>query len=347
MKLDFCKVSIIIPVYHVDLFLFERCLSSIKDQNWRNLEVIIVFDESIEKYKAILENYQERDLQIIVEEQEHCGVASARNRGIERAMGKWIMFVDADDWLESNAIEMLISAGEEKNADIVMGSHAMEYGNAVKMHEYKKGMTVFEKASKEVFEKDVLKPQTGAGFVWGKAFLKKFLVEKRIYFNNALSAAEDAEFMFRAACAANRIMYIGNICYHYWFNADSAVRKYRKDYADKYILSMEAIQQDIEQHREKKYCQEAYFSCVLYHLLLIVINFSFHPDSEVPRKNQIKEFKKLLRKPIFAEALKHVHYGDFSKTRQVTLWCIKNDLYFMVKLIAMVRHMQFKKYSKR
>lgn len=347
MERNFCKISIIIPVYHTDYKLFERCLESIQQQNLVDIEVVIVFDEPAAAYQEILKRYREKGLNVIVEEQNHSGVASARNRGIRKAQGEWVLFVDSDDWLEKDAIRNLVLAAEKEKADIVMGEYIMEYEKNSKLHNYDDKKVVFDGRKKQVFETDVLKPQTGAGFVWGKIFLRKFLINKEIYFNETLSAAEDAEFMFRASCAAQRIVYINMICYHYWFNSNSAVRKYRNDYADKYILSMEAINRDIRGKNDEAYYREAYYSCVLYHLLLIVINYSFHPESECYGKKKIKEFKKILKKPIFNEALKHIHYGDFSKTRKITLWCIKKHFYLVVKMIAQVRHMQFKKYSKR
>lgn len=347
MENNLCKVSIVIPVYHVENKLFDRCLASIYQQEMTDLEVVIVFDEPAETYQSILNQYEKKGLRIVVKEQNHCGVASARNRGIGAAKGEWVSFVDADDWLEKDAIRNMILTAKSENAEIVMGEHVMEYGNTSKLHSYKDEKMVFDGSKKHMFETDVLKPQTGAGFVWSKVFLRNFLVDQKIYFNERLSAAEDAEFMFRAACAAKRIAYTNTICYHYWFNSNSAVRRYQNDYADKYILSMEALKRDIESNGNRKDCRETYYSCVLYHLLLIAVNYSFHPDAVLSRKEQMKEFKKLLKKAIFCEALKHVHYKDFSKTRQITLWCIKTHLYFGVRMIAQVRHMQFKKYSKR
>ena len=74
---------------------------------------------------------------------------------------------------------------------------------------------------------------------------------------------------------------------------------------------MKALEKDIDERKDKEYCRETYYSCVLYHLLLIVINYSFHPQSGLKGKEQIREFKKLLKQPMFDTALKHIHFEDF------------------------------------
>ena len=88
MERNFCKISVIIPVYHTDYKLFERCLESIQQQDETDLEVVIVFDEPAMAYQTVLNRYREKGLKIRVEEQNHSGVASARNKGIRKAQGE-------------------------------------------------------------------------------------------------------------------------------------------------------------------------------------------------------------------------------------------------------------------
>ena len=89
-----------------------------------------------------------------------------------------------------------------------------------------------------------------------------------------------------------------------------------------------------------KNLQDEYDSCVLYHLLLIAVNFSFHPENPTVGKNRIKEFQMLTRQEIFEESLKNVHPENFSTTRKVTLICIQLHLYRIVQMIARIRHRQ-------
>lgn len=337
-------VSVVVPVYQVPLELLQRCLESLKAQNLDGVEVLLVFDEPAQGYLPVVKQYQ-NTLSLRVLEQSHGGVSAARNLGMSHARGEWIAFVDADDWIDPDMLALQVQEGQQYGADIVMVEHIMEYGTVSQPRSHVDAITRYEGEKKRQFECDVLKPQTGAGFVTAKLLRRRVLMTGNVFFRPELSAAEDAEFMFRAACAAQRISCLPQAMYHYWFNTGSAVRAYRPDYAQRYIRSMEAIRADLEEMGDREYCRDAYDSCVLYHLLLIAVNDSFHPDNGMGGRAQRKAFRDLVHTPIFAKALKHIHYGDFSTTRKITLLCLQLRCYFGVELIAKVRHWQFRKFS--
>ena len=100
---------------------------------------------------------------------------------------------------------------------------------------------------------------------------------------------------------------------------------------------------DLEKEKVMARLQDEYDSCVLYHLLLIAVNYSFHPENPVTGKKRIENFRILLKKEMFRNSLKNVHPENFSMTRKVTLICIQLHLYRMVQLIAGVRHRQRRK----
>ena len=103
------KISVIIPVYNVEPYL-RKCLDSVINQTYRNLEIIIVDDGSPDNCGAICDEYAARDDRVIVIHKKNGGVSAARNDGIRIASGKWITFVDPDDWCEPDYYEMLISS---------------------------------------------------------------------------------------------------------------------------------------------------------------------------------------------------------------------------------------------
>ena len=344
MEEEKITVSVVVPVYQTPLELLRRCLDSLEAQTLKGVEVLLVFDEPVDGYREVVDAYRER-LPLQVLEQAHGGVSAARNRGIDHARGAWISFVDSDDWIDADMLSVQMEDAEDSGADVVMSELTMEYGSVSQPRSYLPHRQRFEGADKARFEQDVLKPQTGAGFVTAKLFRRALLVEQNLRFREELSAAEDAEFMFRVACAARCISYQPKAMYHYWFNSSSAVRRYRSDYAQRYIRSMEAIRGDLDRMGDREYCRDAYHSCVLYHLLLIAVNDSFHPDNGLGGRAQRKAFRDLVRTPLFAQSLEHVHLGDFSTTRKVTLLCVKLRFYYGVYLIAKVRHWQFRKFA--
>ena len=121
------KVSIIIPVYNVENYL-EECLDSVINQTFSDLEIICIDDGSTDNTLNILKSYENIDSRIKVISQENKGVGSARNAGIEVATGKYIYFIDSDDYIYLDAIEEMYEQAERNSSDIVVISRMREEG---------------------------------------------------------------------------------------------------------------------------------------------------------------------------------------------------------------------------
>lgn len=122
------KISIIVPVYNVEPFL-RKCIDSLINQTYKDLEIICVNDGSKDRSLEILKEYAAKDNRIIVINKKNEGVAAARNDAMKMTKGEFIMFADGDDWLELNACERLIGIMKEYNPDVVMYSYYREYTN--------------------------------------------------------------------------------------------------------------------------------------------------------------------------------------------------------------------------
>lgn len=113
-------ISVIIPIYKVEQYL-ARCLDSVINQTYQNLEIILVNDGTPDGSVAIAEAYQARDARIKILHQDNAGVSQARNRGLEAATGDYIAFLDSDDWLELDAYAYLLDLLEKEGADMAVG----------------------------------------------------------------------------------------------------------------------------------------------------------------------------------------------------------------------------------
>lgn len=111
-------VSIIVPVYNVEKYV-SGCITSLLMQTYRNLQIILVDDETPDNSGKICDDFAEKDERISVIHKKNGGLSSARNAGIDVANGDYIMFLDSDDYLAENAVEMLVCANKEDDADIV------------------------------------------------------------------------------------------------------------------------------------------------------------------------------------------------------------------------------------
>lgn len=112
------KISVIVPIYNVEQYL-HKCIDSIVNQTYHNLEIILVDDGSPDQCGKICDEYAEKDSRIIVIHKPNGGLSEARNAGLNIAKGDYILFVDSDDWLETNACESVINFAKDHNADIV------------------------------------------------------------------------------------------------------------------------------------------------------------------------------------------------------------------------------------
>jgi glycosyltransferase involved in cell wall biosynthesis len=120
------KISVIIPVYNVRQYL-DQCLNSLAEQTYKNLEIILVDDGSTDGSSEICDSYSEKDERFKVIHQNNAGVSSARNAGLNAVSGEWIMFMDADDWIENDTCEAALNCAVRNDADTVLFNMIYEY----------------------------------------------------------------------------------------------------------------------------------------------------------------------------------------------------------------------------
>ena len=153
-------ISIIVPAYNVEQWI-ERCLDSIRNQTYRNLEIIVIDDGSTDKTPEILESYSQKEERIIVVHQENSGLAIVREKGIAMAKGDYVGFVDGDDVIESNMYERLLNNAIKYHADIShCGIKYCFYDGRVKMHWGTGDIKVFDRDTgiKELLSAEIIEP---------------------------------------------------------------------------------------------------------------------------------------------------------------------------------------------
>ena len=166
-------ISVVVPVYNVEKYI-DKCINSIINQTYKNLEIILVDDGSPDNCGKICDEYAKKDNRIKVTHKENGGVSSARNIGIKNATGDWLTFVDADDWIENNFVEQLLKIGNQENAEIVLcGYNRVNRNNKCEVN---------ASGDKETFNSSeylikALNPQTGFGFCHMK-LIKRNIIER-------------------------------------------------------------------------------------------------------------------------------------------------------------------------
>ena len=119
-------ISVIIPIYNVERYL-DKCIRSVVDQTYKNLEIILVDDESPDQCGTICDKWAEKDKRIRVIHKTNGGLSDARNAGTDATEGDWIFYLDSDDYLEKNALETVVNIQKEYQSDIVVGNYSYLY----------------------------------------------------------------------------------------------------------------------------------------------------------------------------------------------------------------------------
>lgn len=232
-------VSIIIPVFNCESYL-SKCLESVINQTYEDIEIICIDDNSTDKSMKIMQNYAKNDTRIRIIHKINEGVSLARNAGLNIARGQFILFVDGDDWIEESTCEQAVRKAREENADIIMWSYIRE----------RKG----ESQKKKIFDKDIIftentvqkklhrrmigilgselsQPENADALctVWGKLYQHSIIFDNNIRFYDIreIGTYEDGLFNLLYFQHTQKAVFLNQYLYHYRrTNANSIIETY-------------------------------------------------------------------------------------------------------------------------
>ena len=238
-------VSIIIPVYQVEKYL-DKCIASVVNQTYTNLEIILVNDGSPDNCPALCDQWQSRDSRIKVIHQENGGLSKARNEGMKLATGEFIGFVDSDDWIELNMYETLLSAMLETGADIAICKFQKDFENSQKIIQEPEPPVNKIYTSEKVLELLL----TGKSFistaVWDKLFRRHVIGNIRFLEGKIF---EDSLWTPQVIGCANSIVTIDLPLYHYYYRLESLSRNVH-DLRRRFTDSSEMLERRIQYFHE-------------------------------------------------------------------------------------------------
>ncbi len=229
------KVSVIIPIYNAHEYL-PMALESILQQDFSEMEIICVDDGSTDRSLDIIKSFKERDLRIRIITENNAGPAAARNKGLARARGKYVIFLDADDFYEPDLILALYSLSERAELDIAVADFDL-YNTKHERFEHNVESDHFDLltegrvVSKNVYPDYIL--QCTTGYVWNKMFRRDFLYENKLSFNTNLKVFEDVHFVMAAVATASSIAKDGKILVHHRiYSGQTRPKMFKKHYTD-------------------------------------------------------------------------------------------------------------------
>jgi Glycosyltransferases, probably involved in cell wall biogenesis len=329
-------ISVIIPVYKIPEKYLRQCICTVKNQTFSDVEIIFIDDNDDNDNCGILcDEFQKKYQNVITLHQRNQGVSVARNNGLNHAKGKWISFVDPDDWLEPNYLERLYKEGEKSDADIVMCSCFANYKNREKTNKffnYKDKLFIDEEKDEIQLQlicrgiNDYFPPESGIGVPWAKLYRRQFLRMKNLTFDPNLIRMQDNIFNLYAVEKANKVYYFNEFLYHYRKYNQSAISKF----TPKIIDYIERVNKATETFIKEYNKGELYYKALYAKILMGFNNYfnlfylpAYHKKQE-KFKSIKKEIVKLLSKPMYKNACKNLDSNILRCKERIFVNLLKN-----------------------
>lgn len=209
------KISVIVAAYNIEQYI-ERCLMSIQNQTLDDIEIIVVNDGSIDNTLEKIKKCSSYDNRIKVINKENKGLIEARKSGLKEAIGKYILFVDGDDWLEKDALNILYKKAEEDLADIVIYNAFWSYDNKKEEKQiYKECVNSKSDYLKELFLNNLMPA------IWSKLIRLNFIKQNNIEFPKNISYAEDLATSVSLFVNKPKVSFVSQSLYNYYQRQNS------------------------------------------------------------------------------------------------------------------------------
>lgn len=285
------KVSVIVPVYRVEKYV-DRCMKSLTGQTLRETEIICICEQEDDSFKKLME-YAREDGRVKVIEKKNTGVSSARNAGMKAASGKYMAFVDADDWVERYALELLYKAAEKNRAQITAyGIWPTVEPEAEKRWIFDctpdKSVVYHGNAMKALFYQNGSRP-----YVINKFYETRFLRQNGLYFNEELDIGEDQFFQFEAFSRAETVCFLKDKLYHYDITRKTSAMhqcERKGELEQKNFLLLKAVMERKRSHDEIKYNKEYVFWILRDFAGIISPDAGYVTDSKNTRRLAVRQY---------------------------------------------------------
>ena len=222
-------ISVIVPIYMIDGFV-GKCIESILNQTYKNLEILLVEDGSKDRCSEICDLYASKDSRIKVIHKQNGGLVSARKAGLRQSTGKYISYVDGDDWIGPGFIEGLYRTAETTEADMVCAGQTKDH--------FSKSSHITNMIASGVYEGDKLCElwknmisygsfyRTGIStYVWNKLFRREVLMDQQEAVDDRISIGEDGAVTYPALLKCRKVAVTDNVAYHYRQREDSMLKQ--------------------------------------------------------------------------------------------------------------------------
>ena len=317
------KISIIIPAHNSGNTITKN-LNSILSSKLDCVEVIVVNNGSSDNTLEIVKRYQKTDQRVVCIDSPKASVSNARNLGIKKAHGKWIVFVDADDQLYPGAIETFVHNVSNHN-DLILFNYTVNnepikpYGNDMDYSHLFKRM---------------LRNPTKCMTVWNKMFRLNLILKNKVFFNSDLKYSEDSEFLIRYMLISQTVKASSEITYEYNVSSGSTVRKYNSNSIYEYTKAIKIIRKELMTYPK---LSEELNLFILMQLNLIMVHNVFSTNNPENFFSKVGNLKKITKEELFNVPIRGTKLNILRGARFLPIIFIKFHFYFCSGIIYTLR----------
>lgn len=332
------KISIILPCYNTKLYI-KQCLQSLTKQTLKDIEIICIDGSSEDGTFEILEQFENNDSRIKVYSKKNEGVSLSRNYGMSKAQGKYLMFVDADDWIDKDTCEIVFQKAEEQQADLVMWSYVREFKeNSLPKDIFKEDEKIFERNQIKqlhrrffgLVEEELAQVESADALcpVWGKLYKRNIIEEHKIRFTDIrrIGTYEDGLFNLEVFEHLYKVIYLQKYFYHYRkYNENSITSQYKENLFQQWNQLYDILFQYIKD----KNLDSSYVQAVNNRICLGILGQGLNL-MESNKQHKRKEIKKMLSSKRYRKAYQKFELKYFPIHWKIFYGCAKYNVSYGV-----------------
>lgn len=337
------KIAVVVPVYKVPFGYLDQCIDSIIHQTYKDLEIIIVDDGSPEEWAVKCDSFLGLDERIKVFHKKNGGLSSARNYGLSVANAEWITFVDGDDWIDLDFLEIFMDRinNESERSDIYHFSGYRNYPEKeeVKVPHFPDG-TLFrsyeerEELQTRCFTTHIAKGGNIQGITISSGCMKvynvAFLRSNKLLFP-IVPYDEDSLFYLDSIEKASSVEYCSRAVYHYRFTQGSIVSQYRPNSVREQEMYLGYIFSFVERYRKSQAFVNKVYMRVMTSMLLLIKNCFFNNANPDGFWKRHKKCAKCFSQEPYRTAMRKLRIRDMRRNTQIKLVLLRLHLYAFVE----------------
>lgn len=336
-------ISVIVPCYNVEQYL-PKCIDSIVEQTYKNLEIILVDDGSPDRCGEICDEYARKDSRIKVIHKENGGLAAARNSGQDAASGFSMMFVDSDDWLEPDCCEKAMKAMMEHDVELVMFDEFVNnpYSQEI-VHSFKDGIgsRKFDKNGCSSLQARVLDFNGEIAMAFQKLIRMDYLKKYNIrHVDELCQGAEGFVFNIQLYEHLNSAYYLDEPLLHYRYNGNSISHTASVKNNILIVRCMEWIDEYIKKSKSPYDLHAGVLNRMLFVICTTAITGYFNPYYKKTFKEKVAEFDSFMKEPLVVQAISKASWKGLNLQRKVILLLIKLKQYHLISFFGWLRRKQ-------